>query len=405
MFMSAWVLGNYDFSLVWIVFLAVGLLAIQLIAVKRKVQKRVINHANTFYDNPNPEKESMYWVNNLIKTIWINFPKTMEEQIILNANAAIEPNKPAFLEELCVEACSVGSYYPQLSNFRVWNESMEALKFDCEMSYESDFKLELKIKKGISIPIKLKNVTFKSALRLFLRFLPNDQRYVCYAWVSLLEPLEIDMSIQIFGIDVTEFPFIMWIVRRLIRDLSNEIMLVPNRVGLDLAAMQAFTPTISQLKPQPRPEDYNTNMFSSYANMSNAGLSAVKGVGHIGGSAVKGVGNVGVGAVKGVGNVGVGAVKGLGHVGKGAAGMAGSMSSSMIGINKKKKEKLSDNELLVEEEEHPADNKVPSSLQELPTESSSLSPDRPKKQKRSMSFTQKIFGHKHKDKKNDDIDE
>eukprot|EP01134_Creolimax_fragrantissima_P006744 CFRG6744T1 len=394
-FMSAWLLGHFGFNVIWVVFMAVALLVVQIQSVIRQVQKRVIHHANAYYDNPNPEKESLYWVNNLIKTIWTNFPKTMEEQIMVNANAQMSANKPAFLDDLRMDSVVVGKYYPELKNFRVWNESAETLKFDCEMDYESDLKVTVNIVRGITIPIKIKNLTIKCALRLFVRFLPNDERYVCYAWVSLLEPLEIDLSVQILGIDITEVPFVMWAVRRMIRDVSNEVALVPNRIGIDLAAIQGFTPSLAQLKPHPRPENYSS-MVGTFGGALGAigkgGFDLCTGVGGAGISAIKGVGGAGVSVVKGVGGAGMGAMKGVGNVG-----------SSLIG-NASKKEKKESMQKSRDSVLSSHDEDIGGLLLNGNGREKDAKKDKHNKNsgKRSTSFSQRLFGHgKDKDKKDE----
>jgi hypothetical protein len=41
----------------------------------------------------------------------------------------------------------MGKFYPVLSNFKTWEDTMQMIKFDCDFSWEADWKLRIVAKK------------------------------------------------------------------------------------------------------------------------------------------------------------------------------------------------------------------------------------------------------------------
>jgi hypothetical protein len=42
---------------------------------------------------------------------------------------------------------NIGTFYPVLSNFKTWDESMQLVKFDCDFAWEADWKIRVVAKK------------------------------------------------------------------------------------------------------------------------------------------------------------------------------------------------------------------------------------------------------------------
>ena len=67
--MGAWTCGHFKTSLVWVFFLLVFVLGCYGYRLMVAVKKRVATHANEFYDPPYPEKESVYWLVDIIQKV------------------------------------------------------------------------------------------------------------------------------------------------------------------------------------------------------------------------------------------------------------------------------------------------------------------------------------------------
>eukprot|EP00123_Amoebidium_parasiticum_P018624 comp24255_c0_seq1/m.44975 comp24255_c0_seq1/g.44975 ORF comp24255_c0_seq1/g.44975 comp24255_c0_seq1/m.44975 type:complete len:537 (-) comp24255_c0_seq1:125-1735(-) len=317
-----WAFGYFGCSFFWCLIVLAGMIGAEGLRFYLELNKAIKRHCDNFRQPNLPEHESVVFLNQLFGKVWTNFPGFIEEQVKKNVQAQLDANKPPALTELKLDDFQLGKSHPQLSNFRLWHDSPQEIKFDVQLDWDSDLSITITAaKNAIKIPVTVSHISLHARLRVFARLLPNKSPFVSYVWVQALEKPDIDLRTNLPVVDV------IGVVRLAVSEAAYAVMGYPRRVEVDIGKLMNAEITDQDLLPPPLPAELAGSFLGAFGGLVGGLVGGVAGIGGAvisgTGSLAVGAGKMGVGAVVGVGKVGAGAVSGVGKLGMSAVSGTG----------------------------------------------------------------------------------
>lgn len=207
--------------------------------------------------------ESVNWMNQFLKSFWLQFEPHLSKQIASGVEAALVENLPGFITSAKFMSFTLGTKAPLIEGVKFYpREESDIIIMDWTLSFtphahhsginpeatfpnlDSLIALHVALALGpikTTIPVSVSHTRFRACLRVKMRLM-NAFPHIQSIDVALLEMPQVDLSlrpIDPLGWDLTNIPGFWTLVNRQIYLILSEMLLAPKVFTVDVESIMS----------------------------------------------------------------------------------------------------------------------------------------------------------------------
>ncbi|KAI9291915.1 hypothetical protein K502DRAFT_326060 [Neoconidiobolus thromboides FSU 785] len=210
------------------------------------------------------ETESVAWLNSFLDRFWVIYEPGLSATIKSIVDAALEINKPTFLENLSLTEFRLGNKAPRINSVKTHTKTKNnsvLMDWDIEFQPNKDLSmtleqiknqinpkvvLQIRVGKGMvgaGLPVLVEDFAIRGVLRVRINF-GDVFPHVDVVTLQFLERPDIDYVLkpvggETFGFDIGNIPGLSSFIRDQIHGTLEGMMYAPNIFSLSIAQMMA----------------------------------------------------------------------------------------------------------------------------------------------------------------------